>query len=106
LPTDARHPERTRGRFEAALDRLARDGVIAGWAYTAATQRALLRLSARQWLTQWLSAAVRLVPPALVRDGYAALARPQHSRGARRSAGVMPSRSRRHRVLSPGDGQS
>jgi hypothetical protein len=46
---DDRNPERSRQRFEKALDRLVTDGVIDGWEYAADNAT----LPARHWLTTW-----------------------------------------------------
>ena len=63
LPLDRRHPERTRSRCEAALDRLVRDGVIGAWAYTSAARTDLAALPARRWLDQWRAATIAITAP-------------------------------------------
>jgi hypothetical protein len=62
LPVDRRHPERSRARCEAALDRLARDGVIGGWGYTATAHASLAALPARRWLELWRDVAISITP--------------------------------------------
>lgn len=75
LPVDRRHPERTRARLEAALNRLVRDGVIGGWDYTATARAALATLSARQWVDQWRELTIAVTASPVVAARYAPLAR-------------------------------
>lgn len=63
LPMDRRHPERTRARCEAALSRLARDGVIGAWSYTLAARTALAGLPARGWLERWRRLTIAVTAP-------------------------------------------
>lgn len=49
LSIDERNPERTRRRFEQALDRLVSDGVIDGWDYAKDNPT----LPARKWIETW-----------------------------------------------------
>jgi hypothetical protein len=60
LAEDAARPGRTRARLEKALERLAEDGLLAGWGYTAEP----LELPARGWLPRWREATIWLAPPA------------------------------------------
>lgn len=64
LPVDRRHPERTRARCEAALDRLARDRVISTWSYTPSARMALAALPARGWLERWRRLTIMVTVPA------------------------------------------
>jgi hypothetical protein len=63
LTMDRRHPERSRARCEAALDRLARDGVIGAWGYAATAQVTLAALPARHWLERWRELTIAVTPP-------------------------------------------
>lgn len=51
LPRDTENPQRTRTRFEKAMNRLEEDGLIDGWEYS--TENAAL--PHKQWLTRWLT---------------------------------------------------
>lgn len=73
LPMDRRHPERTRARFEAALHRLARDGVVDGWDYTAQARGVLATLPSRGWIEWWRGTTVSITPPRAIRDRYASI---------------------------------
>lgn len=55
LPIDTRNPERTRRRFQKAMDRLAKDGQVNGWNYTEQVDD-----KARGWLPTWLSQKIRI----------------------------------------------
>lgn len=74
LPVDRRHPERTRARFEGALGRLVRDGVIGAWSYTPAAQDTLASLPARRWIDTWRGLTITVRPAAAVAAHYAAMA--------------------------------
>lgn len=63
----SRMPLRTRERFEAALDRLQLDGVIAGWQYEKWDETKLPR---RGWLSHWLRASLIVEPPDEVQQYY------------------------------------
>ncbi len=63
LPLDDRNPDRTRARFEKAMDRLKADGHINDWRYKEAPA-----LPAKRWLDAWLDWMVVVeiyAPPAL-----------------------------------------
>lgn len=67
LEVDTYNPQRTRRRLEAALDRLAADGVIAGWGYAGGNPEQ--RLPARGWVAMWEGLSVLIeaaAPPASV----------------------------------------
>lgn len=68
LPLDHRNPERTKRRFEAALQSLCADGVLGSWTY--ALEDAL---PARAWLDDWLRWDVIVTAPAAVAEHYAGL---------------------------------
>jgi hypothetical protein len=76
LTVDWRHPERTRARLEAALTRLARDGLIGGWDYTAASRVRLAVLPVRHWMPQWRAATIAVTAATPVAAHYARLRRP------------------------------
>jgi hypothetical protein len=80
LPIDRRHPERTRARFEGALARLARDGVIGAWTYSPAARDRIATLPARHWIAAWLALTVVVQPAAVVAAHYAAIGVPRASR--------------------------
>ncbi|MBV9322882.1 MAG: hypothetical protein JO352_03720 [Chloroflexi bacterium] len=65
--TDSANPQRARGRFEAALDRLREDDVISGWQY----DREPL-LPSKQWVNEWRRWTVILQPPSSLRARYLA----------------------------------
>jgi len=73
LPVDRRHPERTRARFETALHRLARDGVINGWDYTAEARGVLARLPSRGWIEWWRGTTITITPPRAIEDRSASI---------------------------------
>jgi len=73
LPVDRRHPERTRGRFETALHRLARDGVIDGWDYTGEARGVLATLPSRGWLEWWRGTTITITPSRAIQDRYASI---------------------------------
>jgi hypothetical protein len=75
LPVDRRHPERTRTRLEAALNRLVLDGVIGEWEYTAKARATLAALAARRWVDQWRELTISVAAPPTVAARYAPLAR-------------------------------
>jgi len=82
LPLDRRHPERTRARFETALHRLARDGVIDGWDYTAGARSVLATLPSRRWIDWWRDTTVAITPPRAIQDRYASIrSAPTHHTG-------------------------
>jgi len=51
LPINRRDPEKTRQRFEKAMDRLVQDHIIATWSYLPEE----FKLPLRKWLETWLS---------------------------------------------------
>jgi len=55
LPADADRPERTKTRFETALNRLRDDGQIAAWSYESGPA-----LPARKWFATWRTHDVRI----------------------------------------------
>jgi hypothetical protein len=63
-------PRRTLERFEAMLDRLQGDGLIANWAYT--QRRDPATLPRKGWVPTWLSWSVTIEPPDAIRDHYPA----------------------------------
>jgi hypothetical protein len=72
LHVDRRNPERARRRFEQAMDRLIRDGVIAAWAYTPESVATVESLPSRGWLATWLSCVIEVAPVApSAHDGIA-----------------------------------
>jgi hypothetical protein len=73
LPVDRRHPERTRTRLEAALNRLVRDRVIGEWEYTAKARATLAALAARRWVDQWRQLTISFAPTPTVAARYAHL---------------------------------
>ncbi len=58
LPIDKRNPQRTRDRFEEAMNRLHADGHLSAWEYEEEA-----RLPARGWLTTWLCSSIAVSPP-------------------------------------------
>jgi hypothetical protein len=70
LEPDQRRPQRTRDRLEAALKRLADDGVIGSWSYVINPST---HLPPRGWLTHWLAQTIRIDAPAIVIERYARL---------------------------------
>ncbi len=73
LTVDHRHPERTRARFEAALGRLAQDGVIGSYRYPDEAQDRLAALPARQWVDRWRAMTVVVTAPPAIAAHYAAM---------------------------------
>jgi hypothetical protein len=73
LPTNKSDPSRTMKRFEAAMDRLAADGVVPGWTYTPESAARIRALPARGWFSDWLSCVVEIPTPkvALGSPGHA-----------------------------------
>ncbi len=65
--TDSANPQRARGRFEAALERLRDDDVISEWQYDSEPL-----LPSKQWVNEWRRWTVILQPPASLRARYAA----------------------------------
>jgi hypothetical protein len=70
---DPRRPERSRRRFEDALDRLHKDRVIADWDY--ADPKAIKTLPSRGWLARWLASTVVLTAPPQAAERYATILR-------------------------------
>jgi hypothetical protein len=66
LPTDGRNPERTRQRFEKALDRLVKDHQIDEWSYLEENPP----LPKSGWLPIWLSWKMRFsaTPPTIIEE--------------------------------------
>ena len=67
LEMDARRPSKRRERFEAALDRLQSDRVLAQWQYDGWQEPSTLR---RGWWRIWLEAKVVLEPPFEIVESY------------------------------------
>ena len=59
ISQDSRHPERTKKRFEKALDLLVEDGIIEAWEY----QGGRPFLTPKGWLKTWLEWTVKTTPP-------------------------------------------
>lgn len=72
LASDQRNPTRTRERFEAAMDRLAKDGVIPAWSYTAESQARIANLPSRGWLVDWMTCVVEVSTPRVALTATAA----------------------------------
>lgn len=70
LPIDERNPQRTRDRFEQALDRLVADGVIDGWEYA----RENPTLPARHWLETWRGWKIAVRASAITSTRHARIA--------------------------------
>ena len=68
------HPNRTRERFEKALDTLHRHRVIGAWQYERWDEA---RARRRGWTDIWLQGTVVIEPPMLIREAYATLTQPQ-----------------------------
>ena len=66
IPCDASNPQRTRDRFEQALNRLTADGVLQDWNYRTGGDKLTkeLRLPARGWVGGWRQASLELRPAA------------------------------------------
>jgi hypothetical protein len=64
LPTNERYPEKTRRRFEQAMDRLVADEVIDGWDYDKSNPE----LPARRWLATWRSWSLSIRASAVVAE--------------------------------------
>ncbi len=71
MSVDRKNPQRTRERFEQAMDRLAEDGVLGGWTYALqdADETACER---RGWYAQWLRWRVIALPNAQLLSLYRA----------------------------------
>ena len=59
ISQDSRHPERTKKRFEKAMDLLVKDGIIEAWEYQAGRPF----LNPQGWLKTWLGWTVKTTPP-------------------------------------------
>lgn len=79
LPVDERNPERTRQRFERALDRLAADGQIDTWEYDGDNAA----LPPRRWLETWRGWDVRIGADPLTSAKYAQIAERARTRRER-----------------------
>ncbi len=66
-------PARQRDRFEKALDRLEKDGVIAGWQYREDFSEE--SLPAKGWYRFWLEARLLIEAPEAIRTAYRSLDR-------------------------------
>ncbi len=89
LEVDARRPSKLRERFEAALDRLHSDRVLAQWQYDDWREPSTLR---RGWWRAWLDARVVLEPPFEIVESYRRLT--TKPRSMPRSRSKTPSRSK------------
>lgn len=69
LPVDERHPQRTRDRFEQALNRLIADGVIDAWQYP----KDNASLPARGWLATWRDWSIQIHAAAITQERHARL---------------------------------
>lgn len=69
LDQDPARPERVRTRLHAALDTLAKDGVMARWEYPADAPS----LPARKWLDRWRAQSVLVVFPEEIHTRYASI---------------------------------
>jgi DNA-binding XRE family transcriptional regulator len=68
---NARRPSQTKERLEKALDRLERDGVIAGWQYADFDEWWEKVVSRRKgWAPIWLAATIVIEPPDPIKEGY------------------------------------
>ncbi len=66
LPLDQRNPQRSKNRFEKAMQQLVADGIIGSWLYTDDSQ-----LPSKQWLDTWLGRTVAVtVAPGALQAGY------------------------------------
>lgn len=64
LPVNRRDPEKTRQRFEKALNRLEVDGIISAWEYHGDNPK----LPLRRWLETWLASSVQVTTASLTPD--------------------------------------
>lgn len=55
LEIDSRFPQRTKDRFEKAMNRLKEDGVIDDWHY-----KGELNLPSKRWQEQWLQSMIAI----------------------------------------------
>jgi hypothetical protein len=78
LEPNRRRPTATRDRFEAALDRLQADRVIAGWQYEDWRES-----QARGWWRVWLETLLILEPPEAIRAAYRQLSERSSERSAK-----------------------
>ncbi|HKB49613.1 MAG TPA: hypothetical protein VKC57_18025, partial [Ktedonobacterales bacterium] len=67
LEANERYPEKTRQRFQSAMDQLVTDGVIDGWEYA----KNNATLPARKWLATWLSWDVQVHAGPLMTERHA-----------------------------------
>jgi hypothetical protein len=63
LPVDDRHPERTRARFEKAMNRLVEDKQIDAWQY-----HEEINLPARKWFDQWQELSIDVYTKAQLKE--------------------------------------
>lgn len=96
----AREPARTRERLEAALDRLAEDGVIAAWQYGKGWPET--DLPRQGWLEQWRHAVAIIEAPDSIKDAYRELgsADPIAKVSPRNNVGHQVRERRKHLGLS------
>jgi len=64
---DKNNPNRTKERFEEALDRLHRDGLIAGWQYDNGNE---LLLESKGWKEDWAKWKIAVEPPYEIIEYY------------------------------------
>jgi len=64
LETDERFPQRTRDRFEKAMDRITADGLLT-WDY-----KEKIELPARKWLPTWLQQHIIVEDPPVLKSQY------------------------------------
>jgi len=85
VEADPARPQRTRDRFEKALDQLRADQVINAWSYVVNLDKP----PARNWLEGWKKETVAIEPPEPIRGHYARLRTPprQLRATARRGSG-------------------
>ena len=91
LEIDSRRPTKLRDRFEAALDRLQEDRVLAQWQYEEWSEPTTLR---RGWWRVWLEAKIVLEPPFEIVESYRPLTSGPRRGSARRSLEQIGSGSR------------
>jgi len=65
---DPQHPLRTKNRFDGALDRLEKDGIIAGWQYDTGWNEEIV--GQRGWWQNWLKTKVTIEPPLEITEHY------------------------------------
>ncbi len=68
LPINERFPQRTRDRFEKAMDTLQKDGHLT-WDYAAS-----VKLPSRNWISTWIGGSIAVDPPKSIRDQYRSIA--------------------------------